>query len=1153
VPKTGEVSWNCRGLRPAALGLLLLAAASAAGAGQVELVSQADPLPDSYGNSAGPALSTDGRWIVFQSDAPNLVPGQVDGNGSYDVFLRDQVAGTTTLISHEAGRPTTASAVEGVAGYLDTGISADGRYAVFVSLGTRLVPGQNDANKASDVFLYDRVTGTTTLVSHASGDPATTADGLSAGAAISADGNSVVFFSTAGNLVAGQTAPAGPGRANVFLYSRPTGALTLISHAGGSPAAAANDTSAGTAISADGGYVAFWSTATDLLPGVTDTGSSSDVFLWQRATGALTLVSHAGGSPLTPGAGFSVDPQISADGRWIAFRSLARNLVPGETASPGAHAQDIYLFDRVLGQTRLVSHASASPSVAAGIETPDLNTSFAMSADGRWVAFTSSGLDLVAGQVNLAAGGNVFLYDRTADRNTLVSHNRDSQTTSPTSPFSRLPSVSADGRYVAYESAAVDLVPHQTDTANGFDVFLYDRVSQTSVLASHTRASLTTAANGPSEFVRVSADGGTVVFDSYATDLGAGQIDTQRFQDLFLFDRKSAEVTLLTGRDPGIPATTPLGPSSATGISADGRYVLFLSKATGLVPGQVDKPWSRDAVESGNGSWDVFLRDRGTGKTTLLSRSKASPPTATGGDSAVLSAGGGFAAFRVQPTSDPYSSSLMLYDRAADALRLVNHAVSPVSERSGAPGGYPTLSADGRFVAYACSGCLLVPGQRDGSGFFNPTDVFLYDRLSDTHVLVSHASGDPLTTGSSGSGDPWISADGNVVAFVSRAGNLVAGQGGQTGEHAFVFNRATGAIALIDHTAGSPATATGQLTALAGMSADGRWIVFTSDATDLVPGQADTNQKHDLFLYDRLSGATSLISHASASPVTAGNAETYPYLFGLHRSMVSADGRWIVFHSFASDLVAGVSDANDTLDVYLYDRLSGAVSLVSSAAGAPGTPAARYSQNPVISADGSRIGFQSPSPDLLPGQTGTALRFYVQERATGARTLLGPVAGVAYAFDSNVSLDLWMSADGRRTAFTSDAPLVPGDFNANWDAFVYDAAAGPVTVPPCALFDGALRSNVRRTIAVAGACGVPAGAKQAILKLTVSKGTGKGNVQIYPGNVTSPSSGILRFNPGVTRSAGFTLPLGNGAVAVLPFVAGNGTVRVSLEVDGYVP
>jgi len=110
-----------------------------------------------------------------------------------------------------------------------------------------------------------------------------------------------------------------------------------------------------------------------------------------------------------------------------------------------------------------------------------------------------------------------------------------------------------------------------------------------------------------------------------------------------------------------------------------------------------------------------------------------------------------------------------------------------------------------------------------------------------------------------------------------------------------------------------------------------------------------------------------------------------------------------------------------------------------------------------------------------------------------------------------------------------------------------------VVLPPCNLFSGALRSNVRKPLTVAGACGVPAGARQVMVKLTVSQGTGKGNVQIYPGNVTNPSSGILRFNRGAIRSGSFTVALGNGGIALLPFVNGNGTVRVGVEVEGYVP
>jgi len=473
---------------------LLAGATAGFAAGPVELISRADPIPDSYGTGFASATSADGRYVVFQSDAPNLAPGQIDTNFFYDVFLRDRVTGTTTLISHASGRPDTASPAEGNWYSLDAGISADGRYIVFVSLGTDLVPGETDANHGTDVFLYDRVTATTALVSHADGDPHATADGGSDEARISADGNYVLFSSAAQNLVPGQTAPAGPRKTNVFLYHRPSGTLTLVSHKSGSPATTATGGSGAAVLSADGGYVAFTSSATDLVAGVAGASASSDVYLYARASGAVSLVSHASGSPLVPADRFSGEAHLSADGRWLAFSSLASNLVSGQTREPDSMPSNIFLFDRTTGQTRLVTHASASPQIAAGLA--DFSGGFAMSADGGYVAFTSSAPDLIPGQVNLGGGHpNVFLYDRATNVSSLASHHRDSQTTTPTG-WSRLPSLNADGRYLAFESSAVDLVPHQTDTPNTYDVFVYDRVSRTSALVSHTNGSVSTAGNG---------------------------------------------------------------------------------------------------------------------------------------------------------------------------------------------------------------------------------------------------------------------------------------------------------------------------------------------------------------------------------------------------------------------------------------------------------------------------------------------------------------------------------------------------------------------------------------------------------------------------------------------------------------------------------
>ena len=651
-----------------------------------------------------------------------------------------------------------------------------------------------------------------------------------------------------------------------------------------------------------------------------------------------------------------------------------------------------------------------------------------------------------------------------------------------------------------------------------------------------------------------------VAFGSYATNLAAGQVDPNGFQDLFLFDRKSAEVTALSQAASDLHAVTPIGPSSASDLSADGRWVIFASQAAGLVAGQVDTPYSIDPYGEAQGTWDVFLRDRATGKTTLLSRSKASPPTSSGGFFPALSADGNFAAFTVpgHDSNGQSQGSLTVYDRAADALILANHLPGSPAQPDGVLYGRPALSADGRWVAYTCSACHLVAGEQSGRQFGGQSlDVYLYDRVTGTNTLVSHASGLPATTGDQDSQEPRISADGRFVVFTSEASDLVAGQTGPDDTpNVFVFDGTTGAVTLVNHTAGSPAAASGPAY-YAVISADGRWIAYQSSAADLVPGQVDADGSYDFFLYDQVTGTTALVSHASGSPVTAGGNNPNDYYGGEMPVSLSADGRWIVFASQATDLVPGVVYPVHTTAIYLYDRTTGAVSLVSSAAGSPNV--ALYGWEPGISADGGQITFLGTGTGFVPGQgAGTATNLFVQDRATGARTLVGRVlAQPSYpdGIDSDVSFISRLSADGRVIAFTSDSPLVAGDFNQTWDAFVYDAAAqgGPVTVPPCVLFNGVLRANVRKPLTAAGACGVPATAKQVAIKLTVSQGTGQGNVQLFAGTATTPAAGILRFSRGATRSAPFNVPLGNGAFSLLPFVAGNGTVRTSVEVDGYVP
>src|SRR4029077_18214880 len=203
------------------------------------------------------------------------------------------------------------------------------------------------------------------------------------------------------------------------------------------------------AISADGGSVAFLSSAADLVPGQAPVMTS--VFLYQRASGAISLVSHAAGAPLGPPNGGSSGLRVSADGRWIAFLSQATNLIAGQLPSSSSFLSNAFLYDRIAGSLRLVSHTTASP------QTPAASGPVAISADGRYLAFDSPAPDVVPRQLNLASGRNVYLYDRVANTTSLVSHNRHSGTTTPSSPGSIASSLSADGRYIAYQSVAVDL------------------------------------------------------------------------------------------------------------------------------------------------------------------------------------------------------------------------------------------------------------------------------------------------------------------------------------------------------------------------------------------------------------------------------------------------------------------------------------------------------------------------------------------------------------------------------------------------------------------------------------------------------------------------------------------------------------------------
>jgi hypothetical protein len=335
-----------------------------------------------------PAISDDGRFVTFGSDSPLFVPG--DTNGTFDIFVRDRVNGTTQCVSVDAnGNPGNDNSFNAAP------ISADGRFVAFTSFASNLVAG--DTNNCEDVFVRDLVLGTTERISVDSAG--VQGNYMSLCCSISADGRFIQFDSYASNLVAGDT----NGFTDVFVRDRFLGTTERVSI---SSSGVQGDTSSGGlggmlnffSLSADGRFVVFHSGATNLVPG--DTNGKEDCFLRDRLLGTTERVSvDSNGLQAND---FSYIPCLSRSGRFIGFWSGATNLVPGDTNGHG----DTFVHDRLSGATERVSVS------ASGVEANGESYFAVLAQGGRLVLFDSEATNLVTGDSN--ASQDVFVRDRGA-------------------------------------------------------------------------------------------------------------------------------------------------------------------------------------------------------------------------------------------------------------------------------------------------------------------------------------------------------------------------------------------------------------------------------------------------------------------------------------------------------------------------------------------------------------------------------------------------------------------------------------------------------------------------------------------------------------------------------------------------------------------
>lgn len=435
--------------RPALVALAACLATATAAIAQpttrTERVSERANGVEGNDDSFWCAISGDGNFVGYTSRASNLIGA--DRNETTDVFLFNRESGAPEFVSvrstgTQANRSSEAPS-----------LSHTGRYVAFTTSATNLAI-KGDRNGVADVFVYDRNEGRTNRASLRS--DLREGNGASYDPSISGNGRFVAFTSTADNLaIKGDN----NGDADVFVHDRTTLKTNRVSIS--SKLNEGNASSFSPSISGDGRVVTFASYATNLVR--RDTNRRADIFVYNRSTRKTIRVSIA--SDGTQANGESSAPMISPDGGFVTFHSNASNLVDNDTNN----MTDVFVHDLSSGETTRVSRGMANSEPNGESFIP------AISDGGRYIAYQSWASNLVPGDTNGTPnqyqGIDVFRYDRQTGQTIRVSvSDEGEQANGPSNDPGDDPSISADGRFVCFASAASNLV--EDDTNGAYDVFV---------------------------------------------------------------------------------------------------------------------------------------------------------------------------------------------------------------------------------------------------------------------------------------------------------------------------------------------------------------------------------------------------------------------------------------------------------------------------------------------------------------------------------------------------------------------------------------------------------------------------------------------------------------------------------------------------------
>ncbi len=872
---------------------------------------------------------------------------------------------------------------------LTSTISGDGRYAVFTSEAGNMVVG--DTNGVKDVFVRDMVMGITRMASVTANGEVGSEE--SDEPSISADGRYVAFHS-ASAFQANDT----NGASDIYLKDMNTGELTRISEkiGGGN----ANNSSFDAEISADGSSVVYYSFASDIVNG--DINPNWDVFVYDTFSGTTEIVSVSSAGNIGDGA--SVFPHISEDGRVVVFASEATNLTSHTHSLVNLQ---VYLHDRDTGNTDLISVSDSGVVGNSSCGPPFV------SGDGNVVLYETASTNIIPGETNEFR--KVILREWRDATNGLVSY---TDSGSQANGDSFLPASDFDGRHITFTSVATNIL--HLEAPDYPWVYLWDRLSglrQVIGVNALGAAPRNTVWGGT-----LSSDGQIMAFNSWANNLTHD--DGNGSSDVFSVNlgtvrpnamiARLGEVDYAGGNELGEQIDQRRSQEILPGNSAN--YVIrvvnqglvadrFLVTSTGARP-----------------DWEIHYTDAGTNDVT-------ENVVSSGWVSDVLAPGECFdlelevtaaedwtvpstldVIISVMPDGTPGISDRVRAVTTVLVSRTISRSFpgSVLVSRgfSGEPGNNFTsrfsISGDGRFVAFESDADNLVMAD------FNVSpDVFRADIESAALSRVSESlAGDG---GLSRSTSPSISRDGKRIAFHSRSDNIIESET-EFRDHIYLRDYEAGSLLRITVTGdGAEADRGSEFPVLSG---NGQYILFETIATNLVTN--DTNGVSDLYLYDIDNDLFSVISETDSG--VKGNGDS-------SGGYISADGRFVVFNTFATNLTG--SDDNAFEDVVFLDRNENKFEFVSNAFDGGSANGPSFARG--VSDDGRFVLFSSYASNIVSIDSNDALDLFLHDREQGitipinieSQTTTGTTGSGTGA----------ISPDGTEIAFTAIADTLDPAFS----------------------------------------------------------------------------------------------------------------------------